>query len=49
LPDSNVIFFLAKKKTKQKKTLRCAGHVVLEAFWWQESAEETCVSQHIPR
>jgi hypothetical protein len=29
LPDSNVIFFVATKKTKQKKTLRCAGHVWL--------------------
>jgi len=27
LPDSNVIFFVATKKTKQKKTWRCAGHV----------------------
>ena len=27
LPDSNFIFFVATKKTKQKKALRCAGHV----------------------
>jgi hypothetical protein len=27
LPDSNVIFFVATKKTKQKKAWRCAGHV----------------------
>ena len=26
LPDSNVIFFVATKKTKQKKAWRCAGH-----------------------
>jgi len=30
LPDSNVIFFVATKKTKQKKTWRCAGHVWLD-------------------
>jgi hypothetical protein len=35
LPDSNVIFFVATKKTKQKKTWRCAGHVLLDSFWWQ--------------
>jgi len=29
LPDSNFIFFVATKKTKQKKALRCAGHVWL--------------------
>jgi hypothetical protein len=29
LPDSNVIFFVATKKTKQKKALRCARHVWL--------------------
>jgi len=39
LPDSNVIFFVATKKTKQKKALRCAGHVVLNSFWWQISLE----------
>jgi len=27
LPDSNFIFFVATKKTKQKKAWRCAGHV----------------------
>ena len=27
MPDSNFIFFVATKKTKQKKALRCAGHV----------------------
>ena len=30
LPDSNFIFFVATKKTKQKKTWRCAGHVWLD-------------------
>ena len=30
LPDSNVIFFVATKKTKQKKAWRCAGHVWVE-------------------
>jgi len=35
LPDSNFIFFVATKKTKQKKTWRCAGHVLLDSFWWQ--------------
>jgi len=30
LPDSNYIFFVATKKTKQKKALRCAGHVWIE-------------------
>jgi len=39
LPDSNFIFFVATKKTKQKKTWRCAGHVVLDSFWWQISLE----------
>ena len=29
LPDSNFIFFVATKKTKQKKAWRCAGHVWL--------------------
>jgi len=29
LPDSNFIFFVATKKTKQKKALRCAGHIWL--------------------
>ena len=29
LPDSNFIFFVATKKTKQKKASRCAGHVWL--------------------
>ena len=29
LPDSNFIFFVATKKTKQKKALRCAGHFLL--------------------
>ena len=29
LPDSNFIFFVATKKTKQKKALRCARHVWL--------------------
>ena len=29
MPDSNFIFFVATKKTKQKKALRCAGHVWL--------------------
>ena len=33
LPDSNVIFFVATKKTKQKKAWRCAWHVVLESFY----------------
>ena len=28
MPDSNFIFFIATKKTKQKKALRCAGHVL---------------------
>jgi hypothetical protein len=37
LPDSNVIFFVATKKTKQKKARRCAGHVLLEVYWWQLS------------
>ena len=32
LPDSNVIFFVATKKTKQKKAWRGAWHVVLEVF-----------------
>ena len=27
LHDSNFIFFVATEKTKQKKSLRCAGHV----------------------
>ena len=27
LPDSNFIFFVATKKTKQKKAWRCAVHV----------------------
>ena len=49
LPDGNVIFFVATKKTKQKKTSRCAGHVVLEVFWWQGPTEEICASQHFPR
>jgi hypothetical protein len=35
LPDSNFIFFVATKKTKQKKTWRCAWHVLLVLFWWQ--------------
>jgi hypothetical protein len=39
LPDSNFIFFVATKKTKQKKAWRCAGHVVLDPFWWQISLE----------
>jgi hypothetical protein len=30
LPDSNFIFFVATKKTKQKKTWRCAWHVWLD-------------------
>jgi hypothetical protein len=30
LPDSNFIFFIAIKKTKQKKAWRCAGHVWLD-------------------
>jgi len=29
LPDNNFIFFVSTKKTKQKKTWRCAGHVWL--------------------
>jgi hypothetical protein len=29
LPDSNFIFFVATKKTKQKKPWRCAWHVWL--------------------
>jgi hypothetical protein len=49
LPDSNFIFFVATKKTKQKKARRCAGHVVREAFWWQKPEEETCFNQHFPR
>jgi hypothetical protein len=32
LPDSNVIFFVATKKTKQKKAWRCAEHVLLGMF-----------------
>jgi hypothetical protein len=34
LPDSNVIFFVATKKTKQKKAWRCAWHVLFGAFCW---------------
>jgi hypothetical protein len=30
LPDSNFIFFVATKKTMQKKTWRCAWHVWLD-------------------
>jgi hypothetical protein len=33
LPDSNFIFFIATKKTKQKKAWRCAWHVVLASFY----------------
>ena len=33
LPDSNFIFFVATKKTKQKKAWRCAEHV-----WFVRSA-----------
>ena len=29
LPDSNFIFFVVTKKTKQKKALRCAWHILL--------------------
>jgi hypothetical protein len=49
LPDSNVIFFVATKQTKQKKTWRCAWHVLLDAFWWQISAVKTFGSLPIPR
>jgi hypothetical protein len=38
LHDSNFIFFVATKQTKQKKTWRCDWHVSLDAFWWQISA-----------
>jgi hypothetical protein len=32
LPDSNFIFFVATKKTKQKKARRCAWHVYSSIF-----------------
>ena len=38
LPDGNFIFFVATKKTKQKKTWRCAGHV-----WRVKAATSTQV------
>jgi hypothetical protein len=41
LPDSNFIFFVATKKTKQKKAWRCAWHVVLESFYWPFSGNQT--------
>jgi hypothetical protein len=33
LPDCNFIFFVATKKTKQKKAWRGAWHVLFGAFW----------------
>ena len=42
LPDSNVIFFVATKKTKKKKAWRCARHVwlVIEATSIQKSESD---------
>ena len=48
LPDSNVIFFVATKKTKQKKAWRCAGHVLFGDCWWQISVAGTFSCLHIP-
>jgi hypothetical protein len=41
LPDNNVIFFEATKKTKQKKAWRCARHVLLESFYWPFSGNQS--------
>jgi len=48
LPDNNVIFFVATKKTKQKKAwLLCM--FCSECFWWQVRLSESFRYLHFPR
>jgi hypothetical protein len=48
LPDSNFIFFVATKKTKQKKALRCAGHVWVEVAATSNQANPSDSSSTYP-